>query len=199
MVSFDMDGQEYVEHEFEKLDVINEEVVDKEFDTCVFDGCNFTDTFFNSCKFYDCEFKSCNVSNMILKGSSFSNNIMQDTKAIGINWTEIVIPSVKVYNPIEFYGCNIDHSMFMGLDLREISIHECQARNIDLREADLSRADLTHTDFLNSLFNNTNLTEADLSFSVNYGINVFDNIIKQAKFSLPEAMSLLDSLDIEIQ
>lgn len=199
IISLDMTRKEYVEFEFKKLDLINEVVVSKEFDTCIFDGCNFSDTFFNSCKFYDCTFKSCNVSNMRLEGSSLSDNMMEDTKAIGINWTEIVIPSVKVYNPIEFYRCNIDHSIFLGLDLKEISIQGCQARNADFRDADLTKSDLTHTDFSGSHFSQTNLTEADFSSSVNYSIDVFDNIIKLAKFSLPEAVSLLDSLDIEIQ
>jgi len=198
-ISLDTDKHEYFEHEFNKLDLLDKEIINKEFDNCIFIGCNFSDAFFNDCRFYDCEFKSCNVSNMKLKGSSFSNSIMEDTKAIGINWAEITLPSVKVYNPIDFYRCNIDHSIFIGLDLKEISIHECQSKNVDFREANLTKSDLTHTDFLNSHFNNTDLTEADFSFSINYNINIFNNIIKQARFSLPEAMSLLTASGINIQ
>ena len=44
----------------------------------------------------------------------------------------------------------------------------------------------------------TALATLGLSFAVNYDINIFNNIIKKAKFSLPEAVSLLSVLDIHI-
>lgn len=50
----------------------------------------------------------------------------------------------------------------------------------------------------NTLFSNTNLTEADLSAARNYHITPGQNVLKRAKFSLPEAMSLLYSLDIDL-
>jgi len=46
------------------------------------------------------------------------------------------------------------------------------------------------------MFGNTNLTEADLSRACNYRIDPAQNVLGQAKFSLPEAMSLLYSMDI---
>ena len=49
-----------------------------------------------------------------------------------------------------------------------------------------------------SLFGNTKLVEADLSRARNYQIDPGNNNLKAAKFSLPEAMALLYSMDIEI-
>jgi len=43
-----------------------------------------------------------------------------------------------------------------------------------------------------------NLTGADFSEAVNYRINVFDNDLKKAEFSRYEAVSLLESLGIEL-
>jgi len=46
------------------------------------------------------------------------------------------------------------------------------------------------------MFGNTNLTEADLSRARNYHIDPGQNVLRQARFSLPEAKSLLYSMDI---
>ena len=47
-----------------------------------------------------------------------------------------------------------------------------------------------------SRFNHTNLTEADFSDATHYNISAVDNTLKKTRFSLPEAISLLYSLDI---
>jgi fluoroquinolone resistance protein len=68
--------------------------------------------------------------------------------------------------------------------------------DVDFREADLRQADFGGTDLSQSLFGNTDLAEADLSRARNYRIDPAHNSLRQARFSLPEAMSLLHSMDI---
>ena len=99
---------------------------------------------------------------------------------------------------MKFIKSVISHSTFIGLNLADIRVVDCIAIDVDFREADLSRADFTGTDLTSSLFNDTNLTAADLSQARNYDIDPVQNIIKSARFSLPEAMSLLYSMDIEL-
>jgi len=82
------------------------------------------------------------------------------------------------------------------LKLRRIQIQDCVAVDVDFREADLSQADFSGTDLSDSLFLVTDLTQADLSRARNYRIDPSQNVVKKAKFSLPEAMSLLYGLDI---
>lgn len=90
----------------------------------------------------------------------------------------------------------LDHLTFIGLDLHEIIAGECVAREVDFRQADLTRADLSHTDLAGSLFSKTNLAGADLTHAKNYSINASQNTLRGARFSMPEAMSLLHGLDI---
>ena len=75
-------------------------------------------------------------------------------------------------------------------------MRECIAKDVDFRETLLMKSDLSHTDFADSIFIKTDLTEADLTEARNYNINATLNTIKNAKFSLPEAISLLYGLDI---
>lgn len=131
-----------------------------------------------------------------MPNSTFSATRFEDSKVIGVNWTRADWSATRLRDPIGFFKCAISHSTFIGLSLREIQIRDCVAVDVDFREADLSQADFAGTDLSESLFSNTNLTEADLSRARNYHIDPEQNALKQAKFSLPEAMSLLYSLDI---
>jgi len=67
---------------------------------------------------------------------------------------------------------------------------------VDFREADLAKTNFDGTDLSESLFLNTNLSKADFSGAKNYAISPEKNTLKGAKFSLPEAMSLLFNLDL---
>jgi len=82
--------------------------------------------------------------------------------------------------------------------LRGIHIEYCVAHEVDLAEADLADGDFRGTDFLNSKFLHTNLTKANFTDARNYTINPISTTVKKAKFSLPEAISLLRAFDIVI-
>jgi uncharacterized protein YjbI with pentapeptide repeats len=190
--------KEHYEVTFRELDLSGQVVAGQQYEQCIFTKCNFSEAQFKACNFYDCEFKACDLSLVKVPGCEFSNNLIEDSKAMGINWAEMRVPSIRVYCPVEFLRCNINYSSFMALDLHEIQIVECQARDVNFSEANLSKSNLTGSDFANSIFNRTNLCEADLTHAINYYIDVYLNPIKGAKFSIPEAISLLSSLEIEI-
>ena len=189
---------EYSDRIFNSISSQGKAASAKEFYNCVFKACDFTKAVFRNCKFSDCRFESCNLSLVKLTGSSFFNTVFKDSKLVGVNWTEARWPGVKLPSPVQFLNCVISDSTFFGLYLKDISIRECLARDADFREADLTGADFARTDLVYSLFGNTNLTRADFTQARNYSIRISENKIKDAKFSMPEAMSLLYCLGIKI-
>lgn len=189
----------FLDVHFNKLNVAGQEFFDKEFDTCTFSGCNFSDVIFNKCKFYECKFEQCNLSMMNVKECSFFDVIFEECKIIGINWTKAAWPRIKLNSPFKFNKCILNNSSFFGLSLKEIVMCECKAKEVDFRESDCTEANFTYTDFAESLFGKTNLSAADFSEAINYNIDIFNNVIKKAKFTLPDAISLLKYLDIEIR
>jgi fluoroquinolone resistance protein len=190
------DETEYSSTEFKGVQCRGEEVKSKDFISCNFVKCSFTEAVFRTCKFRDCTFKACDLSLSDLKGCTLLNTRFDDSQLIGINWTDTNWGKNKFLRPADFYHCVINHSTFTGLDLKKIHIHECIARDVDFTEANLTGADCVQTDFTGSRFLHTNLTEADFTGAVNYSIAASQNTLKKTKFSLPEAMSLLYSLDI---
>ena len=191
--------KEYSFQDFKKVVLKNDQVHQKEFGSCTFIKCFFNETDFQDCSFHDCTFKGCDLSLVKLKGCSFTNTRFEDSQVIGVNWTETAWATSKViFTPVDFFGCVINYSTFMGLNLKKAVMSKCTARDVSFEEANLTQANCTFTDFMNSRFIHTNLTGVDFTGAKNYAIAPGLNTLKKTKFSLPEAMSLLYNLDITL-
>lgn len=198
MINLNDNQPSYIDMNFKDINFSQRKIDSKEFDNCTFNGCNFEETAFYKCKFYECIFINCNLSMIKVEKSTFFDTTFESSKAMGINWTNADWPRIKLSSPINFYKCALHYSSFFGLFIREIAIVECNATEVDFREADCTNANFSYTDFTMSLFSKTNLTKADFSEATNYYIDIFLNVITNAKFSIPEAMNLLRCLDIEL-
>jgi uncharacterized protein YjbI with pentapeptide repeats len=191
-------AREYFAKHFVSIDLSGQTLTEKEFEGCEFKGCNFSEATLSKCSFIDCHFSDCNLSLIKIVSSKFRGVILEQCKAVGVNWTRAVWPRLVLAAPLKFYKCILNDSSFFGLALEELVLEDCKARDVDFREANLRGAKLNYTDFSNALFGRTNLSRADFSEAINYDIDVFNNEIKQAKFSRYEAIRLLDSLAIEL-
>jgi len=169
-----------------------------EFYDCSFVLCSFAETEFLNCKFNNCVFEQCDLSLMRVTGSTFPGTRFVNSKVMGVDWTLVNWSASLIGEPLSFLECSINHSTFIGLHLKGISIKDCMATDVDFRDSDLFQANLSGTNFAESLFTNTNLIEADFRNAQNYDINPVKNTLTKAKFSLPEAMALLFSMDIEL-
>ena len=191
-------NNEYNSKAFKSLSLSNNSYSDIVFENCTFESCNFSDSKFNKCKFIECLFNNSNLSNVAINYTRFVDIIFQECKLIGVNWPTADWPRLNLSSPIVFNQCIINDSSFFGLFLAELTLEHCKAHDVDFRSANISKGKFSHTDFTNSLFSKTNLKEADFSEAQNYIIDIFNNEIKGARFSRYEALSLLDSLDIEL-
>lgn len=196
--TFSETEKEYTDAVFEGLDLKGKAVTARSFYGCLFRNCDLTGAVLKCCRFNDCRFESCNLSLAVVQGSAFSNTSFKDSKLAGVNWTAAAWPALKIPAALEFISCVLNDCNFLGLSLKGCKLTKCLARDADFREADLAGADLTHTDFVGSLFGKTDLRGANLDQARNYAIRISDNKVKDAKFSMPEAMALLYCLDVKI-
>lgn len=189
---------EYSNCHFEQLQMSEKQLEEFVFEDCKFTKCNFSETEFINCKFVDCEFFFCNLSTIKISRSTFINVAFEDSKVIGVNWSFAYWPQISLPSPIHFLRCDISLSSFFELSLAEMTLEGCKAHEVDFRESDFTSANFAYTDFLGSQFVRTKLIGADFTESINYQIDTELNNIKNAKFSFPEVVSLLNSLEIEI-
>lgn len=190
------DNSQFNDIKFRDEHIENSRQVKKAFLRCTFEACSFNETEFISCRFVDCCFSNCDLSLIKVKDSKFSEVHFYDSKLIGVNWAQANWPTVLLNSPLEFSMCALNHSTFIGESLPGIKIIDCTATDVDFRECNLTKADFTGTDLSDSLFHRTDLTEANLRDAYNYQIDPGKNILTGARFSLPEAISLLINMDI---
>jgi fluoroquinolone resistance protein len=196
MMPEEFDHPEYANQTFKncirKSTVINR----VDFDTCTFTKCSFHETAFHACKFQHCTFLDCDLSLVNFTDSSFLEVVFKKTNLISIDWTKTSLSKKNYLKQVDFFECVLNYSTFVGISLKNTSFTHCIAHEVDFSDADLTKTDCKYTDFMNSRFANTNLNEADFSGAINYLIAVTNNNIKKARFSMPEALSLLSTLDI---
>lgn len=190
-ISFDKDF--YLNENFSGMEFSGSVLKDTEFTDCSFDKMNFEKTAFKYVRFENCTFSKCNLSLIKITACRFIDCKFNGCKMIGINWQEAEAPV-----EITMESCKLDYSIFYGLDLRRIEIRDSFAKEVNFENADLSKGKFNGTDFSLSKFKNTNLSFSDFREASNYDINPEFNKIKKAKFSMPEAMTLLQCFDIEI-
>lgn len=192
-------NQTYHQAEFVGLSVEGDELVGAVFESCRFERCRFADVCFERCRFVDCELVDCDLSLIRLEQTAFSQTVFERCNCRGVNWALARWPMVALESPVSFYHCQLSQASFFGLQLSGLIAENCIMHEVDCREADLSMAQLAYSDLDGSFFNKTNLTKADCRGAKNIVLDVRENQLKQAKFSFPEVVSLLLSLDIEIE
>jgi fluoroquinolone resistance protein len=189
---FKADG--YLKKTFNKFNVSDETLSKKVFEDCVFDHCDFFNCKIENCKFINCRFEYCTLSNVAPPDCRFQEPHFFRCKLMGMDWT----CTLELREP-DFQECQLDYSNFKLLKIPKIIMVNCEAREVDFIETDLNKGDFRLTDFEHSRFFKSDLTNADFKSAKNYSIDIKTNILKKTRFSLPEELMLLDSLDIIIE
>lgn len=138
-----------------------------------------------------------------IPNTHFQNVTFDKCDMIGVDWTVAcwLLSSSKRQKqsfPIQFKDCRLNHSIFIGLNLANVVFNACVMKEVFFEDAFMIGARFDDCVLEGSVFKNTILREADFSSAKNYDINVRANDVSKAKFSLPEAMSLIYSLDIDV-
>lgn len=185
----------YYQEEFVDLALTGGWVRSKEFEDCRFVRCRFVECGFNECSFMECRFEGCLFSNVQIPGCSVIDTGFVECKLVGVDWTEGAKLNLR---GIQFSGCSLEFCVFSGLKLKGLKMLRCECKEADFRETDLTDGDFGGTNFEKSVFSRTNLTNANFAGARNYWIDPRDNVVKKAKFSLPEAVSLLRIFEVVI-
>ncbi|XPV69847.1 MAG: pentapeptide repeat-containing protein [Halarcobacter sp.] len=179
--------EEFIEFDDKNLDSIY-------FDNCTFIKCDFSKSLMQGCKFIECTFISCDLSLSVLKNSTFNDVIFEKSKLLGISWSSCDEPFDVVFD-----SCNISQNSFHLLDLRQMKFINSLIRDTGFEECNLERAIFDNCNLEQTVFIKNNLQKANFETSKNYLIDPKQNDIKNAIFSLPEALSFLTLLPIKIK
>ncbi len=192
-------NSEFDDQRFAGLDLENGRIQTIEFYDCHFVDCNFREAEIAECKFHDCTFQRCDLSLVNWADSSFQGCNFQDSKLIGVDWTFVAWNKFIKEAPVRFEACVLDYGTFMGLELLRLTAVSCSIKDVDFSGANLTEANFKGSTFTKSQFRNTTLTKANFQQAKEYTIDIRSNDVSKAKFSMPEAVALLHSLDIVLE
>jgi uncharacterized protein YjbI with pentapeptide repeats len=193
-------GEQYERRRFRGLVNAGEKLTSAEFDGCTFERCNLAGMAFYRCALRDCRFVECDLSGITVPNCTVTGVRFERSKLIGVDWTVAGASEVsRALFSVGFVDSLLDLSSFFGMGLHGLSMTGCTAREVDFAEADLSGACFEGTDLGGSKFLHTNLEEANLVGASSYAIDPTTNRVRGARFSLPEAVSLLRGFDIVIE
>ena len=147
----------------------------------------------------ECRFNGCDLSVVKLTNSRFADTAFKGCKLLGVDWTLAGdTGATKLPLGVAFEDCVLNLCSFIGLPLKGVRLLRCSAHEADFSEADLSNADCRESDFTSARFVSTNLTGADFTGARNYRIDPRSARLRRARFSLPEALALLEPFGIEL-
>jgi fluoroquinolone resistance protein len=184
----------YYKDKFTTLSLTNETVESVRFEECIFSECRLIDNKLEKCLFIDCRFEGSILSSINPTGSRFLKPQFTRCKVMGFDWAK----AAKLQDLV-FIECQLDYSNFSSLRLPKIKMIKCSSKEARFVEADMSDGVFTDTDFQGSIFFKSDFSKADFRRAKNYEIDVTNNVLKNALFSLPEALSLLAGLEIKIE
>lgn len=182
---------------FKGIECPEETFTKKEFVNCRFENCNFTSSHFISCYFEDCAFENCNLSMIHVDDCLFRDTTCINSKLIGILWLDARKKGFS--QSIHFKSSAINYSSFYGMDLQKCKFDDVSAIETDFSEANLSKVQLNNVDLSGAIFYHTNLRGSDFTTARNYLFNPSENQVKDAVFSLPEAVNLLYPFGIKME
>ncbi len=162
-----------------------------------FQEINLTEQDLKNAVFIECKFTSCNLSNHSLMNVVLRDVLFENCNLMGINWTEV--RNVRNGGSFGFKSCKLDYACFQSMDLRGVDFGASTIREADFSSANLSKANLSGGNYAGTSFANVNIEKADFRGAKNYFIDPAFAKLKQAKFSYPEALVLIQAMGAEVE
>ncbi|MFA5310014.1 MAG: pentapeptide repeat-containing protein [Dehalococcoidales bacterium] len=194
MSSMSFTEETYYKQSFTGLALAEETVKAISYEECIFDGCSLINIKLVDCRFAGCKFNDCTLSAVTPMGCRLDGVTFTNCKTIGIDWT-----LAQMFREISFKNSQLNYSNFRLMKIPKIKMTDCEVKDADFTEADLSNGDFHNTDFEKSRFIKTNLSGANFKNARNYAIDTRSCTLKKTRFSYPEVLTLLNSLDIIIE
>jgi fluoroquinolone resistance protein len=182
------------DEEFSGLRLAEADLRGKSFVSCRFLQCDFSAADFSGALVADCSFVGCNLSLVKIKNARWQGVALRECKIAGVNFASLS----ELLSDFSFADCLLQSCIFSGMSQKKQSFRKCQVRDCDFHRTDLREADFSDAVLTGSLFEQCNLSKADFGTATGYTINPLNNTLKGARFSLPEAMTLLSALGIRV-
>lgn len=188
------EGQTFSGENFRQTTIENYEFEDCDFENCRFEECKIIRCTFKNCRFYN-----CTVITLTSQYSEVKNVSLKKCSLIGVHWEEL-LPSGRYGYVIEkMETCYLKYNTFADMAFRKFTFSDNAIQESIFQNCDLTESSFRCCVLEGTQFEGCDIRKADFRESSGYLINITTNKIKNAKFSYPEVIRLLDALEIQIE
>lgn len=162
------------------------------YDNCTFINCNFSSADFADVSFMECTFELCDFGMAKVDNAGLKDVIFNECNMIGL---DLSVSSSFLWKAT-FNQCQMDLTIFHGMNLKDTTFDSCSLKEADFTEANLTAACFDECDLNKAIFEGTNLEKTDFRKALNYSFDPSSNRLKKTQFSASGIMGLLSSYDI---
>ena len=188
----------YEGERIEGLSVVGESWEDRVYLDCTFTDCCFSEAEFRRVTMRDCKMIRCRLENLHGRESSMQRMEFDGCFFSGIQWHEFLSGNryaelLSALANVSMRYCTFSQMKFPRFDFSGTRFVESMFAECDLSAASFRGTALDRTEFFRC-----DLTNADFRDAAGYRVDVPTCRVKGARFSFPEAVSLLGSLGIKV-
>lgn len=165
-----------------------------DFEGCRFSRCDLGGLDLSEKNFTDCLFEDCNLSGTKILQTTFNDVKFISCKILGLHFETA---NQHLFS-VKFEKSTLDLCSFYQCKMKKTTFLHCSLQEVDFTETILTEANFDGCNLKGAKFERTNLEKADLRSAVNYSLDPEQNKVKQARFSSPEVLSLLDKYQLRI-
>ncbi len=191
--------ERYCEGErFEGLSFSGTSFEDCEFTDCVFVACNFFDCAIDCTTLTECRFVRCEINGLRSTNSSAQSLDFDCCRLQNIDWSPL-LPTGAFAEPIHsFKSCSLKYNTFTDMNFNRFDFAGNQIIGSMFAKCQLLSANFSSVELHETEFYQCDLRKADFRDANGYKIDLLGSRLKDARFSLPEAINLLDDLKIKL-
>lgn len=176
-----------------------EDCRDAEYQDCDFSACRLSGVRFQNCSFLDCRFVRCQWSGVTFSFCLMRDAVMENCGFRSIAWGGLQGRSALVQPFARLTGCAFQYCDFSGMALNAFDFSSCEFRESVFDDCKLVGADFRGVPLGRTSFTRCDLRQADFRSAEGYAIDPANNRMKEARFSFPEVVALLEGTGIRIE
>jgi len=162
------------------------------YDNCEFIDCKFSDADMADVSFMECTFQICDFSMGKMDNAGIKDVSFEECNFLGV---DLSTSSPFLWKAC-FDDCQMDLTIFSGMNLKGTNFSNCSMKEADFTEANLTLVTLDNCNLERAIFSGTNLEKTDFRKALNYSFDPSINLLKKTQFSTSGVMGLLSNHDI---
>ncbi|MGY4537969.1 fluoroquinolone resistance protein [Mucilaginibacter sp. UYNi724] len=184
----------YDDKAFDKMVLTGAVVNHKEFQSCTFRNCDFSNSNFGRNKFLDCTFEECNLSMMQFDSSTLNDIAFKGCKIMGVNFSK----SEDFLFGVGFDNCILDYASFAGKKMVKTKFKRSSLKEVSFTQTNLNGSVFDECDLLETVFNRSDLSAVNFATSYNIILDPELNNLKKAVFAMAGLEGLLTKYGIKV-